>query len=358
MSAFLARLGDRINPIVVKEARQAVNSRLVAAALLLFLGLQLAVMVVMLTSREATAGPDQHDLRAGREVFVIVQGILVGTCLLVIPAVTGIRLGAERSDVNVDLLFISSLTPRAIIAGKLVAAMAVALLIFSACAPFMTFAYVLRGLDVPTILAVLISDLVVVLVATMYAVFLASVPATRGFRLFLGVFGFICLLYLGGGTLAAGTAFLEGGTLMEPSSWEFWAAFAGLAAAVLGFVGLLFVWSVAMVSPPASNRALPVRVYTLGYWLVAAVGCAIWARYISHAGPAIVWGMFGAVLFSLQMLIAVSERDAWGPRVARRIPRNPLLRAPAFFLYSGSAGGLLLGVLGGALSVGGVLLWH
>ena len=31
MNEFLARLGDRINPIVVKETRQAVNSRLVAA---------------------------------------------------------------------------------------------------------------------------------------------------------------------------------------------------------------------------------------------------------------------------------------------------------------------------------------
>jgi hypothetical protein len=357
VTAFLARLGDRINPIVVKEARQAVNSRLVSAALLLFLGVQLAVMMVMLAGREAP-GTDQLDLRAGREVFIIVQGILVGTCMLLIPAMTGIRLGAERSDVNVDLLFISSLTPRAIVAGKLVAAAAVALLIFSACAPFMTFAYVLRGLDVPTIVVVLAADFLIVVTATALAVFLASIPAGRGFRLFFGIFGLIALCYVGGGALAGGTAFLQGEMREDTSSWEFWAAFAGLAAAVTGFTGLLFVWSVAMVSPAASNRALPVRVYTLGYWLVAGVGCVVWGRQISHAGPAVVWGMFGAVLFSLQFLISASERDGWGPRVARRIPRRALLRAPAFFLYSGAAGGLLFGVLGGALSVGGLLAWH
>src|SRR5438067_2372499 len=303
MTAFLARLGDRINPIVVKEARQAVNSRLVASALLLLLGVQLAVMAVMLVlDRPAAAGAESPvlDLRAGREVFIRVQGILLGTCLLLIPLTTGIRLGVERSDVNVDLLFISSLTPRAIIAGKLVAAVAVALMIFSACAPFMMFAYVLRGLDVPSIDVVLTADLVAMLVATMFAVFLASVPATRGFRLFLGVFGFIGLCYLGGGTLALGTAFLEGEVNEDPSSGEFWAAFAGLAVAVLGFVGLMFVWSVAMVSPPASNRALPVRVYTLGYWLAAAVGCVIWGRHLDHAVAASVWGVFGAILFSLQ----------------------------------------------------------
>jgi hypothetical protein len=40
------------------------------------------------------------------------------------------------------------------------------------------------------------------------------------------------------------------------------------------------------------------------------------------------------------MIVSLSERDWWGPRVARTIPRNGSLRLPAFFLYSGAAGGL------------------
>lgn len=357
MTAFLARVGDRMNPIVVKEARQAVNSRLVSGTLMLFLGVQLTVMLLMLTARPA-ASSDTLDMRTGRQVFVFIQGILLATCMILIPAMTGVRLAVERSDVNVDLLFISSLTPRAIIAGKLVTAAAVALLIFSACAPFMTFAYVLRGLDMPTIVVVLLADLIIVLGSTAVAVFLASVPATRGFRLFLGIFGFIFLCYVCAGTIAASTEFLERGMSEDPSSWEFWAGFGGLAAAVLGFIGLLFVWSVAMISPASSNKALPVRLYVLGYWLLAAVGCAVWSRQIGHAGPVVVWGMFGAVLFGIQLLTAVSERDGWGPRVARRIPRRVLPRALAFVFYSGAAGGLLFGVLGGALTVAGTLAWH
>jgi hypothetical protein len=357
VTGLLARLGDRINPIVVKEARQAVNSRLVSGTLMLFLGVQLAVMMVMLTGRQVVA-PDALDVRTGREVFTIVQGILLGTCMILIPALTGIRLAAERSDVNVDLLFISSLTPRAIIAGKLVTAAAIALLIVSACAPFMTFAYVLRGLDVPTIAAILIADLLIVLASTAMAVFLASIPATRGFRLFLGIFGFIFLCYVCAGTVAMSTEFLERGFEEDPSSWEFWAKFGGLAGAVLGLIGLLFVWSVAMISPASSNKALPVRFYLLGFWLVAAVGCVVWTRQIGHSGPVLVWGMFGAILFGIQLLTAVSERDSWGPRVARRIPRRAPLRLLAFLFYSGAAGGLLFGVIGGALSVAGVLACH
>lgn len=357
MTRFLARLDDRINPIVVKEARQAVNSRLVGGALLLFLAVQVTAMMLMMTGRE-TGRPGQLDLRAGREVFLFVQGILLGTCMLLIPALTGARLAAERSDVNVDLLFISSLTPRAVLAGKLAAAAAVALLIFSACAPFMAFAYVLRGLDVPTILVVLVADFLAVLAGTMFTLFLAAIPASRGFRVFLGLGGIVGLGYVFAGALAGSAALLEFELRMDTGSWEFWAGFGGLAAAVLGLIGLMFVWSVALISPPAANRALPVRVYTLGFWAAAAVGCGLWAGQIGHPGPVIVWGMFGAMLFSLQMLIAVCEREEWGPRVARRIPRRPLARIPAFAFYSGAAGGIVFAAIGGVLTVGGMALWH
>ena len=207
MTEFLARLGDRINPIVVKETRQAVNSRLVAAFLLIFLGVQLLVMLLTITGREVS-GSDV-DLRAGREMFTIVQGILLGACMVLIPTMTGARLASERSDVNVDLLFISSLTPRAVLLGKLIAAAALALLIFSACAPFMTFAYVMRGLDMPTILIVLTADYLAVLLGTTWALFLASVPANRGLRILLGLGGFIFICYLGGGLLVASAALAE-----------------------------------------------------------------------------------------------------------------------------------------------------
>ncbi len=62
MTEFLARVGDRINPIVVKETRQAVNSRLVATFLMVFLAVQLVVMLLMITARSASAG--DLDLRA------------------------------------------------------------------------------------------------------------------------------------------------------------------------------------------------------------------------------------------------------------------------------------------------------
>jgi hypothetical protein len=51
------------------------------------------------------------------------------------------------------------------------------------------------------------------------------------------------------------------------------------------------------------------------------------------------------VLCSLALLVAVNERDQWGPRMARAIPRRWWLRWPAFLLYSGAFGGVLFTLL-------------
>jgi hypothetical protein len=356
---FFASLGDRINPIVVKEVRQAVNSRIVAGALLLFLFAQMIVMAFQLVVKDdSTSSVSQIDFRAGREIFGIVQGILVGTCIVVIPAFTGIRLASERSDVNVDLLFISTLSPRKIISGKCVAAALLAVLIFSACAPFMTFAYVLRGLDIATILLILLADFFAVLLGTVFTVFLASIPATRAFRIFLGLIALVGLAYLTGRTIMLGIGMLETDFWLDTARTEFWLGIAGAALLVLGAIGLFFVWSVALISPVSANRALPVRLYTLGLWLVWGMIFAVTSVYVNEGEPMMVWGVFSAIFFSLQLLISVSERDEWGPRITKRIPKRTIFRIPAFFFFSGAAGGILFAVFCGLLSVGLIYLFH
>jgi len=69
VSDFLNRLGDRVNPIVVKEMRQAVNSRLVGVTLLMFLAIQLVVMTIQLTTQAEGGHANDPSQRLGREVF-------------------------------------------------------------------------------------------------------------------------------------------------------------------------------------------------------------------------------------------------------------------------------------------------
>ncbi len=75
MSGPLTNFDDRINPIVIKELRQAVNGRFLAAVLILFLLVSLIVMglIVMIESNAS--------LEAGRIALLWLQGILVVTCM-------------------------------------------------------------------------------------------------------------------------------------------------------------------------------------------------------------------------------------------------------------------------------------
>jgi hypothetical protein len=310
--AFLNRVGDRMNPIVVKEMRQAVSSRFVSWSLVIFLVVEALVMTLMLLGKDLAHDQDAQDMRLGREIFTILQAMLMACCMLLIPVMTGFRLAVERSDVNVDLLFISSLSPQAIMAGKLLAAVALALLLFSACAPFMTFAYLLRGLDIPTILLVLVSDFVVVVLGTMFALLVASIPATRAFKVVLGVLAAVGLIAVSVGFQNVTTEFLEFDRDSLAQSWDFWLGYTGLVALIGGLIGLMFVWATALISPPTSNRALLVRVYIIGYWLFGMIAFTVFSIEVKHPAPIYAAGFLGTVFFSFQMLIATSERDEWG----------------------------------------------
>ncbi len=357
LASIIDRLDDWINPIVVKELRQAVKSRLVVGILLVFLGLQITLVTSYLLLGKEPSGAVQWT--TGRNVFEILQGMLIVTLMLLVPAYACIRLTTERSDHNVDLLFISTLRPSSIIAGKFFAAVMLAMLILSACAPFMTFAYLLRGIDIPTILTAVGIDLLCMLGGTMIALFLAAVPGGRVLKVFFCLAGFIVLIVVCV-YLVVGTVELVHQGARFVNSREFWAVAGTITLSTLGWVGLLFFYSVALVSPPSSNRNLPLRLYVLAVWALSGASLLLLPRS-SPGGFDMerglwVWTFMMVCLLGLQLLISLCERDRWGPRVARSIPRW-WLRPAAFLLYTGSGGGLVFSVLLLALTLGAGFWW-
>jgi hypothetical protein len=360
-AGILEGLDDRLNPIVVKELRQAVQGRFVTTILLIFLFVQLVVLGGYLILAEVGAGANDLEAQHGRTVFTILQGILLFTCMIFLPLYAGVRLGAERSDTNVDLLFITTLRPRAIISGKLAAGLLLALVIFSACAPFMVFTYLLRGVDLFSILLVLGIDFGVVMLTVQLSIFLGALPGNRLVKALVGVVGLAALLLGFGGTLWLTIMLLmEASTASLADSPSFWAVLCCATAAGLTLFGLLFTWSVAMVSPPSANRALPSRLWLLLAWVGTGAVFGWWNYRLALAGegPLMLWIILIGTLCCLQLIIAVNERERWSPRVARTIPRHWWLRLPAFLVYSGSAGGVLLALLLFGLTCAAVLGWQ
>src|SRR5262245_59247262 len=123
---LFARLSDAVNPIVIKELRQAVPSRFVVTMLIVLLAIQLVAVGLYLIF----SNPAAYDYTAGRTVFTILLGIMLIVSLIFVPAYSAVRMIAERSDTGVDLLYITTIKPRSIIAGKVLAAAVLTGLIF------------------------------------------------------------------------------------------------------------------------------------------------------------------------------------------------------------------------------------
>lgn len=327
---------DWLNPIVVKELRQAVQSRFVVVALMVLLSIQLAALAIYLLA----SGDVLLNFDAGRQVFLVLFAILLGVGMLFVPLYSALRLAAERSDTNVDLLFITTIKPRRIIAGKLLAAVVLTILIFSACLPFMAFTYFLRGIDLPSIFVALALGFAVVILCTQAAIFVACLPVNRALKAMLGLLVLLVFVMSFFTVLAGASELISQGVGSRLGSADFWQ---GVGWALLGFLfwgGLFFVLSVALIMPPAANRALPVRTFITGAWLLSGAALLAASAIEDRHAPVIAWQVSFCIILAVALFVAVSEREQPGRRVLRAVPRAPLKRAVAFFFFSGAASGL------------------
>lgn len=334
--ALASAVGDRVNPVAVKEFRQAVQSRWVISIVMLFLLINLAVVggYLMLS-------PDaETSISGGREIFMFLYGVLLITCVGFVPMYSGWRLSLERNDANIDLLFITTITPGAIVRGKYLTAMALTLLIYSACMPFMVLTYLLRGIDLPTIFLILASGFMVCAAANAMGILAGCIPSSWFIRGVVTAGMLFFLFYWTAGAIAMAVSFVTYGAgwfSRGRSLWGYCATFLLIEALV---IGLLHVLSVAMLSPKPSNRMLVPRLYIMGCWMTAGAVAAVWSYVEIALWPVVIWAMSSGISLMILTVAALGERDTWSSRVRRTIPRNPLLRLLAFLLYTGSAGGI------------------
>ena len=237
-------ISDRTNPIVVKELRQAVQSRLVIAILLLFLLANVFVVGGFLLLSVGATSSDQ----SGQELFQGLFVVLVTTCMIFVPLYAAVRLTMERNDSNIDLLFITTIAPAAIIRGKFWAAVALTALIYSTSLPYLTITYLLRGIDLPSIFFALGVAFLSTAVITMLAIFVGSVAGGMLLRILM-VGG---LLFVGGWTLyiaiMGGLSIAEMGLASIFDGPDGWTALGVCLLMGLAIWGLLYLLAVAAVS--------------------------------------------------------------------------------------------------------------
>ena len=347
-------VGDRINPVAVKEFRQAVQSRLVILILMLFLMISLSVVggYLLLTPEADT------NTQGGLYVLHWLLGVLLLTCIGFVPTYTGVRMALERNDADVDLLYSTTITPETIVRGKYLSAMGLTLLIYSACMPFITLTYLLRGIELPSIFFALAVGFCICAAANAIGIFAGSVQGTWFTRgvVAMGMAAALAFVLQFGWQQVGGLVIVGIGERMK--DWQFWIGIGSLLAIEIMVIGLLHVMSVAMLSPKLSNRMLFPRLYIMACWLFSGITIGLWdwltmSPATGLASTAVVmvnslmtlWIIGGGGLITLAVIGTMGERETWSVRVRRTIPNNRLLRSFAFLLYTGSAGGVLWCVL-------------
>ena len=192
--AGLERASDWLSPIVVKEVRQLTSGREFHYSFSISLLLGLCVAFLGAASALDASGT------SGSWTFGALIGCLAFFGLVVVPMGAFNALRTERLEQTLELIILTTLSPRRVVIGKLLAQGVKLATLFAGLSPFIAMSFLLGGIDFVTILVSMMLLFSWSLWACAASLFLSSLIKTRaisglifgglGVLLFLGVVAF------------------------------------------------------------------------------------------------------------------------------------------------------------------------
>ncbi len=341
--AWSARAGDYLNPILVKETRQALKSRqfVITFGLLLLCGWLWSMMVL-------TWGPSVAYGSAGNEIFAGYFCILAFPLIVVIPFSAYRSLAAEWEDGTYDLMSISTLTARQIVTGKLGSAILQMIVYLSAIAPCVAFTYLLRGVDVLTINYLVFWLCMNSLVLTFFALALATVTRQRVWQVFVSVVLIAgCLFNFFGGLAFVIEEFIDRHQALPFDEPEFWTISAGMLNGAIGYCVLFLLIARARLMFPTENRSTALRVTMLAHYAMfvgwIGWGWAFEERYDPEMG--IPFMIVVTIHWYVMGMFMTAEGAELSPRVRRELPQSFLGRVFLTWFNPGSGTGYVFAVV-------------
>lgn len=339
-------LGDHLNPLLVKEVRQALKSRQFATMFGLLLCFAWGASLIGL----AAMGPDVAWEARGPNMFYVYYLALAFALLVVVPYGAFRSLAVEQEDHTYELLAITALGPRQIVAGKLASAVMQMLIYLSVLMPCLAFTYLLRGIDLPTIAILIVWTVGGSLVLSAAGLFLGSVSLQRVPQPVVSVGAVVGLFIVFGYACVAAGEMLPGGWWERagPELWTF-----TLAAATIGasYFALFLLAAATQVSFASENRSTPLRVVVFIQFLLWT-GWFAWLWIDLERAGDVLFGyaaVAGAHWYATGIFFA-AESPRLSLRVRRRLPQSFLGRVLFTWFNPGPGTGLMFS-LGGALTV-------
>jgi hypothetical protein len=337
----LDRLSDRISPIVVKEVRQMMRGREFNYSF--FVSLIAGVIVAFVA---AIQNPGRVD--SGIGIFVALMACLVLVGVVVSPLGAFNALRNERAERTLDLVTITTLSPRRIVIGKLAAQAVKLTVLFAALAPFVAMSFLLGGIDFVTIAESLASLFMWSLWACAATLFLSCLSKSRAvssfifgglilfflFFLFTGSSGFLVMLFRPGATGFPGS-FSSG-----PDLWKF-LAIATCFCIISGTNLILLAENRLLLPTEDGSTALRVGLLVQFIFIIAVCVYPLVTTAGYHmsnvVGPL---GFFCGVHLAAIALFSVTEEINLSRRVLHQIRTGSVWRRLWCFRPGGSGGAL------------------
>jgi hypothetical protein len=337
----LERLGDRFNPIVVKEVRQALKSR---QFVLTFLLLLLAAWAGSIFGVSYLG----ESIDYGSSALMFYAGFLFALCaatLVIVPFSTFRSIVEERTETTLELLQITGLSPVQIVRGKTMSAMVQVLVYYCAIAPFIAFTALLPGFDVVQVTFSLVMLFITALCFSLVALAIGSQARNTTFQSLSALF-VIAMAF--GGMMTFFSFMTTAGNVIrfdEPDTW--W------ALALVVFLGLSTGYvceqgAVAQLTFDSDNRSTGIRLAVGAQWLFCWIGLLTFLivrqrpRNFDALTPILT---LTATYITVAGLLFVSAPDSLSRRVSRGLPRSRALRVLSAPFLPGGARGLLYAIM-------------
>ena len=347
---LLGTVSERLNPILVKETRQALKSRqfVITFFLLLIAGWIWSLAGV------AMMGPEILYGSKGAEVFWGYYCILAFPLLIIVPFGAFRSLAVEQEDRTYELLSITDLNPRQIVSGKLGSAVVQMTVYLSAIAPCLAFTYMLRGIDFPTILFMVFYAVVGSLSLSVIALLAGTLTREKHWQVVVSVLliiGLFWVFMIYSMWFTSAVLIFAGLPFDEP---VFWQVNAGIVTAVASFFLLVFYAAVGQITFASDNRSTRLRVIMVAQH-VLFTGWMAWAMVMEPEYEiALVYLMILGFYWYVAGALMSGEWPQLSTRVKRQLPQTFLGRALFTWFNPGPGTGYVFAVCG--MSAGFVIV--
>ena len=339
IEAWMIGIADRMNPILVKETRQALKSR---QFIVTFMVVLIACWIVSIAG-VAMYGPQVYYAAVGGELLLAYYAVLVFPLMLIVPYSAFRSLAAEQEDNTYDLLSITTLTSKQIITGKLYSSCVQMAVYLCAVSPCIAFTFLLRGVDAQTTAVLLIIAVLGSLGLSIVSLLVGAMARVRHMQVVIAVGLVLVLAYMFYLAVLAASEIIRFNAhfLRDP---DFWRGFMAVLAFYVTLFGLVHSAAAAQISFMSENRSTPLR-----RWMMAqqACFCGFLGAGINQYGanglvePLANGVMIAAGYWYLMGMFLTAEWPHLSRRVQRSLPKTLAGRTFFSFFNPGPAAGYM-----------------